>query len=137
MRRTDPGRPGRALAFTLVEVAASVAILGGVIAGLLIARGRSLRTHQAARELMTCRQLCAARVAAVRAGVQPSGQGIMDYPEGYRWSVTAPELPEDAPERLCAYRVTVRAPAWGRAEVPSVSATVWMLPTQTNGEGTP
>ena len=115
-------------AFSLIEVAASVAIMGGVIVGLLLARSRSLESHRSAREIMTCTRICASRVAALRAGLAGTGEGPCSYPEGYRWTITPAELPEDATSGLRGYEVHVTAPSAGRGVGESVSATVWLVP---------
>lgn len=133
MRRRDPSG---SFAFTLVEVVASVAIMGGVIVGLLMARSRAVKAHQAARELMTCTRLCASRVASLRAGLAGAGAGSFARPEGYRWTITPAELPKGAPEDLRAYQVHVTAPST-RASRCSVSATVWLLPTKPAEEDGP
>ncbi len=106
--------------FTLVEVAASVAILGGVIVGILVARNHALEAHVQAAQILACTRLCAAQVAGLRAGFAGEGGGVIVTPSGtYEWRITASALPEDASAApLTAYEVTVRP-----ASVPVGSAT--------------
>jgi type II secretory pathway pseudopilin PulG len=106
--------------FTLVEVAASVAILGGVILGILVARNRALTAHAEADQILACTRLCAAQVAALRAGFASEGEGKFVTPSGkYEWRITAFALPKDAASTdLTAYLVTVRP-----APLPRDSAT--------------
>lgn len=96
--------------FTLLEVAASVAILGGVILGILVARNRALEAHTQADQILACTRLCAAEVAGLRAGFAGEGEGVFVTPSGrYEWRITASALPEGAPATaLTAYEVTVR-----------------------------
>jgi len=99
--------------FTLVEVAASVAILGGVIMGILVARNRALEAHAEAGQILACTRLCAAQVAALRAGFAREGAGEIVTPYGaYEWRITASAVQEDsASAALTAYEVTVRPAA--------------------------
>jgi hypothetical protein len=103
-----------------VEVAASVAILGGVILGILVARNRALTAHAEADQILACTRLCAAQVAALRAGFAGDGEGELVTPSGkYEWRITSFALPEDATATaLTAYVVTVRP-----APLPCGSAT--------------
>ena len=115
--------------FTLVEVAVSIAILGSVIVGLLVARGRSQHAFRVAKEVMICTRLCASRVAALRARLIGEGAGESLNPEGYSWRITRTVLPDGAPDGLQAYEVSVMAPA-SHADAGSVLVTVW-LPRET------
>jgi type II secretory pathway pseudopilin PulG len=113
------------LGFTLVEVAASVAILGGVIVGILVTRNNALAAHAEAGQILACTRMCAAQVAALRAGYAGEGEGVFVTPSGtYEWRITASALPEEATSpALTAYDVTVRpaTPARGDATGDSAS----------------
>ncbi len=130
MRSRANAAPGRALrrpgAFTLVEVAASVAILGGVIVGILVARNNALEAHTQADQILACTRLCAAQVAGLRAGFAGEGGGVFVTPSGtYEWRITASAISEDATAAaLTAYEVTVRpaAVSFDNATGDSVSA---------------
>ena len=102
----------------------SVAIMGGLIVGLLLARARGERTHAMANEMLACTEICASQVAALRADIAREGQGTFAYPQGYEWSIVRTALPDNAPKRLRAYEVSVRPPAGG--ETSGVSAVVWL-----------
>ena len=118
-------------AFTLIEVAAALAILGGVIASLLAARTRAMRTHYAARDTMACTRICADLAAHLRAGLAGTGTGVSSRPPGYRWAITIAEVPEDAPPGLLGYQVCVTpASPDSAASAASVSAVVWVRPSQ-------
>lgn len=97
-------------AFTLVEVAASVAILGSVILGILLARNRALEAHAEADQILACARLCATQVAALRAGCADLGKGEWETPSGrYEWRIRPAALPEDAASMaLRAFEVSVR-----------------------------
>jgi hypothetical protein len=103
-------RAGAALGFTLVEAAASVALLGGVIVAILVARNNALEAHTEADQILACTRLCAAEVAGLRAGFAGEGTGVLVTPSGkYEWRITASAVPEDAAATvLTAYEVTVR-----------------------------
>jgi type II secretory pathway pseudopilin PulG len=104
-RLTGEMTPG----FTLVEVAASVAILGGVILGILIARNNAMAAHGEADQILVCTRLCAAQVAALRAGCAGEGEGRFVTPSGtYQWRITLSAPPEDSTAAaLTAYEVAV------------------------------
>ena len=143
--------------FTLVEVAASVAILGGVIVGILVARNNALVAHAEAGQILACTRLCAAQVAALRAGYAGEGEGVFVTPSGtYEWRITASALPEDTTSTaLTAYDVTVwpATPARDNATADSASpqaveqpdeqcvasAILWLpaKPAPAKGTGTP
>ena len=114
MRISPDAALGRALGgprgFTLVEVAASVAILGGVILGILVSRNNALLAHAEADQILACTRLCAAQVAALRAGFAGEGAGEFSTPSGkYEWRITASAPQEEAASTaLTAYEVTVR-----------------------------
>ena len=110
--------------FTLVEVAASVAILGGVIVALLAARGRSVEAHAAALRAMTASRLCASQAALLRAGLVSEGRGGFPQSPGYSWAIRRQPLTDDMPAGLRAYEVTVSPPA---ATETGVSVRVWMF----------
>jgi type II secretory pathway pseudopilin PulG len=95
--------------FTLVEVAASVAILGCMILGILVARNNALGAHARADQILTCTRLCAGQVAALRAGCVGAGQGWLVTPSGtYEWRITASAPPEDSTATaLTPYNVAV------------------------------
>ena len=109
-------------AFTLIEVAASVAILGGVLAGALALRARARQAAYAAQETQTCAALCADRVAALRGGVTGVGRGSFRTPRGYRWSIRALRSAEATSSRR--YEVSVRPPS-GEAEN-GATVVVWV-----------
>ena len=111
--------------FTLIEVAVSIAILGGVIAGMLVARGRALANSRAAQEIMTCTRLCASRVAAFRAGLVAEGEGAAAHASGYSLRITRGTLPDDAPPGLEAYEISVTAPPSLGENAGSVTVVVW------------
>jgi type II secretory pathway pseudopilin PulG len=95
--------------FTLVEVAASVAILGGMILGILVARNNALEAHARADQILSCTRLCAGQVAALRAGCVGAGQGWLVAPSGtYEWRITVSAPPEDSTATaLAPYNVAV------------------------------
>ncbi len=119
-----PGAPaGRRRGVTLVEVAVSVAILGGVIAGILAARGRAFAAQRAAEATLTSVRLCAAKAAEFRAGLASVGEGDIESPKGYRWTIRPATLPEGVPRTLAAYEVRVQ-PADSAED--GVSVPVWV-----------
>ena len=118
-------RKRRCAALTLVELGASVAILGAVIASLLVARVRAQRTLAEARDMDACTELCGSVVAAVRAGVISEGEGTSSSVEGGRWLVRKTDPPDDAPDGLAAYEVTVRAERETGPE-PEATVIVWL-----------
>ena len=117
--------------FTLVEVGVSIAILGTVLAALLVARGRSVRAYRVAAETMTAARLCASQAAALRAGVIGEGAGEFARPAGYTWRIARSELPEDAPEGLKAF--TIRVMPGGADDESSVVVTLWLRPVEARG----
>ncbi len=110
--------------FTLVEVAASLAILASVIVGLLVAQARTQRMCALARDIMFCTRLCSSQVAALRADLVGEGEGEFFDPAGYTWRITRMEPPTDAAHQLEAFEVRV-VPS-SRREEGSVSVTVWL-----------
>ncbi len=150
MRTSANAAAGRAFGgprgFTLVEVAASVAILGGVIVGILVARNNALTAHAEANQILACTRLCAAQVAALRGGFAREGEGVFVTPSGtYEWRITCSAPPAaTTATALTAYEVVVwpAAPAAppadeaaGDAPPPAVepldepcaaSATLWL-----------
>jgi hypothetical protein len=161
--RTDAARRralGTRSGFTLVEVAASVAILGGVIVGILVARNNALTAHAEANQILACTRLCAGQVAALRGGFAHEGEGVLVTPSGtFEWRITASALPaETAATALTAYEVVVwpvtpAAPAGDAASGDSTppptvapadaecaaSAMLWLpaKPAPAQGPGTP
>jgi len=131
-RKTNTRRLRCSPGFTLIEVAASIAILGGVIAGLLVARTRAQETCRAAKEVMICTRSCAARVAALRARLVAEGEGEVLDAEGYSWRITRTVLPEDAPDGLEAFDVLVTAPPHA-VNPGSALITIW-LPSRSDDE---
>lgn len=124
MRWSDPARARRPAGLTLLEVVVSIAILGGVMVGVLKIRHRAQEMARIARENMTCTRLCAAQVALLRSGEVGEGQGTCDHSQAYNWTVTLEPLPEGAPKGLSAYRVLVSPPS---ADVSAgASAVVWL-----------
>jgi len=125
----------RAAAFTLVEVVASAAILGGVVAGLLVARGRALEIARAAQERLHCGRLCGAQVAALRAGLIGEGEGEFATSPGYIWRVMRISLPEQTPRHLAAYEVSVLPPS--QREEDKFALTIWRFETTGATGGAP
>lgn len=119
--RRTPASPRDGL--TLVEVAVSVAILGGVIAGILVARARAFAAQHTAESMMTCVRLCAGKTAEFRAGLAAVGEGDFDCPKGYRWTIRAAALPDSVPRNLAAFEVRVFPT---NAEDIGVTAPVWI-----------
>lgn len=124
MRRADHGCRFRPHGFTLFEVVASVAILGGVVVGLLAIQQRAQGACRLAQEIMTCTRLCAAQVALLRAGRLDRGEGEFTEPDGYTWQITSGVLPADVPDGLSAFRVRV-SPGSGE-KAGGVSVTIWL-----------
>ena len=120
---------------TLIEVGVSVAILGGVVVGLLAVRARALGSSVTANEMMTCSRLCASQVTQLRAGLLGEGEGTFARPAGYTWEITRSTLPEDAPVGLDPYEIRV-TPASGD-EAAAVAVTVWLLTPVGGEEGEP
>jgi len=115
-------------AFTLIEVAVSTAILGTVVAGLLLVESRAQRTYALAKEIMTSTRLCSSRAAALRAGLAGEGEGEFFRPAGYTWRIARKEPPAEAGDRLEAFEVRVMPPS-GREEA-AASVTVWLTSYQ-------
>ena len=118
------GKVERAAGLTLIEVALSVAILGGVIAALLVARSRAMQAHMIANEMMTCTRLCATQVGALRAGVIKEGEGNFKTPTGYRWSIKRLTLDETMPKGLIAFEVHIIPPA--HDDEAGVTVVLWL-----------
>ena len=122
---------GRRSGFTLVEVAAAVAILGLVCAGLLVARARAVQATGRAGRILTAVRLCQGRVADLKAGIAQPGSGPFPDDEGYTWSIVEEDPPHGAPPGLSAFTVTVSPPPGEAAEdrraAEQVRATVWLL----------
>ncbi len=128
--RRHPRRPAeRRAAFTLVEVMVSVAIIGSVLAGLLVARGRSVEAHRVAVETMTAARLCSSQAALLRADLLGEGSGTFDNPAGYTWQVRRTDPPEAAPQGLLSFEVSVAPPSGGTGS--SAALTVWLLSAET------
>ena len=115
----------RRAAFTLLEVIVSIAILGGVITALLVARSSAQETHLIAAEMMTATRLANSIAAQVRAGVQPVGEGAYKEPFGYRWRVTALPTPDGGRKELRMYEVRVGPQA--HETQAAVTLQVWLL----------
>ena len=113
-----------AAGFTLIEVAVSVAILGGVIAALLLARSRAMQAHVIANEMMTCTRLCATQAAALRAGVIGEGEGDFETPKGYHWGIKRLALDETMPQGLGAYEIHITPPA--HDDEAGVTTALWL-----------
>lgn len=97
--------PHRHSGFTLLEVVVALALLGGVMAGLLAARVRAQHAHAVADQMMTCTRLCADRVAAFRAGVVDAGEGEFPSPAGYHWRIAG--VSGETPKDVAAYEIVV------------------------------
>ena len=123
MRRSEGGA-SQSHGLTLVEVAVSVAILGGVIVGLLLARARAQESYNTANEVMISTRLCASQVARLRARLADEGEGVFSQPSGYTWRIARSALP-DAECGLDAYEIHV-TPASGE-EAGGASVTLWLL----------
>ncbi|MCD6415313.1 MAG: prepilin-type N-terminal cleavage/methylation domain-containing protein [Planctomycetes bacterium] len=122
--------------FTLLEVAASVAILGIVLATLLVAHGRSIQSYRVAAETMTAAHVCASQAAELRAHIIGEGTGeCFARNARYRWRIALAQLPEDAPEGLEAFTIRVSPPS-GDAES-SVAVTLWLRTAMLSGVGQP
>lgn len=128
-----PRTDRRQRAFTLIEVAVSVAILGGVLAGALTIRWRARHAAYAARETQTCADLCASRVAALRGGATGVGRGAFTSPEGYRWTIR--DLKGDGDKGVRAYEVSVRPPSG--EEKSAAKVIIWLYREATTEEETP
>ena len=111
--------------FTLLEVAVSVAILGGVLGGMLVAQSRATLAFGVARDTLSGATLCASRVAALRAGVAGPGQGVFTAPSGFRWSVRRLDDLRPGAAGLEKYEVTVTPPSGERAAI--ALAVVWVF----------
>ena len=121
---------------TLVEVAVAVAILGGVIVGLLLARARAQESYNIANEVMTSTRLCASQVARLRARLVDEGEGVFSQPSGYTWRIARSAAPdvEGAAGGLDVYEIHV-IPASGE-EAGGASVTLWLLsPATPKGSG--
>lgn len=97
--------------FTLVEVLTAVAILGGVIALLLVARNNALHTYAEAAQAQRCAQLCASQAAAFRAGEVFAGNGEFESAPGYKWVIEEIPAPDEAVSTIHAYRIRVLSPS--------------------------
>ena len=109
-------------AFTLVEVVASVAILGLVVSGLLLARVRAQRAFSVAREVTICTELCASRVSALRAGLAGKGEGEFVDLRGYTWRIVEQAKEEGTPDGLSKFEVQVMPPSG----MEGATATIWL-----------
>ena len=125
------GMPRRA--FTLVEVAAAVAIVGIVVTGLLLARVRAQRAFAVAKEVTICTELCASRVSALRAGLAGEGEGEFDNPEGYTWRIVERTMDERSPEGLRGFDVYIMPPSGAEG----AAATIWLDGGVSGGDGRP
>ena len=120
-------------AFTLVEVAASVAIVGIVVTGLLLARVRAQRAFGVARTVTICSELCASRISALRAGLAGEGAGEFVNPEGYTWQIVERAMDESAPEGVRGFEVHVMPPSGAEG----AAATIWLDGGVSGGDGRP
>jgi len=109
-------------AFTLVEVAASVAIVGLVVTGLLLARVRAQRAFGVAKEVTVCTELCASRISALRAGLAGEGEGEFVNPDGYTWRIVELAMDESAPEGVRGFEVHIMPPS----DTEGAAATIWL-----------
>lgn len=117
-------------AFTLVEVIASLAILGVVIVGLLTARNRATAAHASAGTMLTCTRLCASKAAELRLGLAFEGRDRFDGQEGYEWQIRVLPPPHADLPRLNAYEVTVFPPA-GEENL-AARCVVWLRISEAN-----
>jgi len=115
----------RGAGFTLLEVIVSIAILGGVITALLVARSSAQETHLIAAQMLTATRLAASRAALLRAGALGPGEGELTEPSGYRWRVTAIPPAEGGRKDVRMYDLRVW-PEAHEAEA-GVSLHVWIL----------
>lgn len=123
MRRTGSDVNARLAGFSLLEVLAAVAIVGGVIVGVLAARQRAQASCLAAHRVTTSTRLCHSVIARLRAGQVGEGEGVFDGPGGWRWRIGRGPMQGGMPEALAAYRVEVLSPDDDTA---GCAATVWM-----------
>ena len=112
------------LGFTLVEVAASAAILGGIVVGLLLIQSRALRMYALAKEFMTSTRLCASQVTALRAGLASEGEGEFFHPAGYTWRIMRLGPSSDGTGRVERFEVEVTPPS--EREEGGASVTIWL-----------
>jgi len=115
----------RSAGFTLLEVIVSIAILGGVITALLVARSNAQETHLIASQMLTATRLASSRAALLRAGTMGPGEGAFIEPVGYRWRVTAIPPVEGGRKDVRMYVLTV----WPEAHEVEAGVTmhVWVL----------
>ena len=94
--------------FTLVEVAVSIAILGSVIAALLVARARAVRAFRSAQERTHCARLAASIAAGARSDSMSIVRGRFSQPAGYEWEIDRQDMDDDTlPKGLRIVRVAV------------------------------
>ncbi len=123
-----------ARAFTLIEVVAALAIIGGAIVGLLALRERAQQNAVLAREVFTSARLCASCVDAFRAGILDLGEGEFEAAPGYGWSIAEEAAPTDAPTGLGAYRVNVSGPSGVES---GASVVLWRFEPERLSEASP
>lgn len=118
--------PGaRRRAFTLLEVVVSIAILGGVITALLVARSQAQEKHAIAAQTLTAARLASSQAALLRAGAVGPGEGTFAGSAGYRWRATAVSPTEGVSKDLRKYELRVWAES--HEEETAVTLHVWRL----------
>jgi len=132
MRLGEPVRFRGRSGLTLLEVVLSIAILGGVVVGVLKIRQRAQESAQLARGNLICTRLCADQAALLRAGELGEGEGSCDHPQPHVWTVAREPLADDMPKGLSAYRVSVRPDSDDTTAAASV--VVWIASSSDNRE---
>jgi len=102
-------------------VALSAAILGGVVAGMLVARARAREAFHVAHELNISTGLCASRVAEFRAGIVGRGRGEFAEPSAFAWRIQ--ESRKKAPPGLQGRAVGVTPP--GNRDAAETTIVLW------------
>ena len=102
-----PSRPSET-GFTLIEIAAALAVMAVGIGGLLVMRAEHVRNRSRARDADRVTSLVLDRAAQVRAGRLHTGSGAFDDAPDYGWVVLAGQSVDPFENvRLRAYTVSV------------------------------
>jgi len=115
----------RSEGLTLIEIAASLAVLAAGVAVLLAFRAECVEDCARSRAMDQATSLALERAALVRAGVLAPGSGLLEQPPGFAWAVAAEPLEvfEDAAIQAC----TVSVVPLDHPEQTAV-LTVWLRP---------